>query len=106
MAASLPIIITIPAVTVAIVSVIVITRSSPVIPIIVVGVSVAAVAPLVRFAPFVTPVIGLTAVVAMVLYGFTQLVFLFRYAPLAIVTTCSLRTRRGPRKKSKHLAPP
>jgi len=99
MAASLPIIITIPAVTVAIVSVIVITALVAVIPIIVAGVSVAAVAPLVRFAPFVTPVIGLTAVVAMVLYGFTQLVFCFRYAPLAIVATCSLRTRRAREEK-------
>jgi hypothetical protein len=36
----------------------------------------------------------------MVFYGFTQLVFCFRDAPLAIVTSCSFRTRR--RRKEKH----
>jgi hypothetical protein len=36
----------------------------------------------------------------MVFYGFTQLVFCFRYAPLAIVTTSSLRTGR-PRKEKQ-----
>jgi hypothetical protein len=99
MTAPITIIVTIAAVTVAVVSVIVITTLVAIIPIIVAGVSVAAVATFVGFAPFVTPVISLAAVIAMVFYGFTQLVFCFRYAPLAIVTTGSLRTGRAREEK-------
>jgi hypothetical protein len=99
MTAPVPIIITIAAVTVAVVAIIVIAALVAIVPIIVAVVSVAAIATLVGFAAFLTPMIGLTAVIAMVLYGFTQLVFRFRDAPLAIVTTCSLRSGRASKEK-------
>src|SRR5258706_5247151 len=102
MATPIAIIITIAPLTVAVVSIVVIAALVAIVAVPVAIISAAAVATVIRFAAFLTPVIGLAAVIVMVLYGFTQLVFCFRYAPPAIVVAFSLRT--GSARNEKHTA--
>src|SRR5690349_6330252 len=105
MTAPLAIIVTIPAISVAIAIVVIaaiiaiVAILIAIITVLIAVVAVVAIATFVGFAALVTPVIRLPAVVAMILDDFAGFVFCLRYAPLAIVRPRCLRTGRAREEK-------